>query len=222
MMTFDKDEINRIINRVAQEFVSESRRAGQDRVLAILAGYVFNEERVIGYLQERQADIVSLAGPPPECDGLDATVVKTQEDRSRLVKLLGDYDEVALVTPPMSLLTTIAQADDSVFEAMLVLRPLLWGRRVTLVLDFDSPKFRRNTMFSGLADALDILEKSGVKITALAYKAKDVDEGLELVTEQEVKDAFNDENFRIKIKEGAIVTQLAMDTAKELGVTIDY
>ena len=221
-MTFDKSEVYKIVHKVAQQILSETSSISGKRALAIISGYVFNEDRIFMNLRERQADIALLSGTLPECEGLDVTNIKTEEDKARLVRTLGDYEEVVLVTPPLSLLRAISQADDSVFEAMLVLRPLLWGRKVTLLLDFDSPAFRRNTMLEGLSEALGILEKAGVGIVSLVYKSVGTRESLDLVTEQEIKDAYRNEIFRIKVKEGAIVTHLAIDTAKELGIIIDY
>lgn len=221
-MMFERDEIEKIVNKVVGELLAQPAQTREKRTLAIFAGYVFAPERVIPYLRERQADVaVLLEGSLPESGGIKTIRIRTEEEKSALVSALADYDEVALVTPPLSLIKTLAQADDSVFEAMLVLRALLWGRKVTLILDFSVPKFRRNTMLAELADALDALEKTGVEIMTLEMERGGGDDYLDLVTEQHIKDAYKNKGSCVRIKEGAIVTQLARDTAKELGVAIE-
>lgn len=220
-MTFERDEIEKIVNKVVGELLAQPVQTREKRTLAIFAGYVFAPERVIPYLRERRADAVAPESSLPESGGIKTIRIRTEEEKSALVSVLADYDEVALVTPPLSLIKTLAQADDSVFEAMLVLRALLWGRKVTLILDFSVPKFRRNTMLAELADALDALEKTGVEIMTLEMERGGGDDYLDLVTEQHIKDAYKNKGSCVRIKEGAIVTQLARDTAKELGVAIE-
>jgi len=221
MKRINSDEIGKIVHEVTLELASGFGQAPRGRLLAVIPGCIWGGESVLDYLRERKADVVSFAGPVADIGGCRTVPVRTDEEKARLVGALPDYDEVALVTPPISLLLAIARADDSSFEANLALRPLLWGKKVTLIADFDMPKRLHDTVFAGLADAVDVLVKAGVEVVSLMCGGAGEDEGLDLVTEQEVKAAHKSGNLRLKIKQGAIVTQLAQDTARDLGVIID-
>ncbi len=222
-MNFNQDQIKKIVASVAEEVLRRmSLEPPKKKVLGILPGFVFDSAGVAAYLQGFEADTALFEGAQLPASPLRQMQIKTPEDRQNLVASLPEYDEIVLVTPSLSLIHTLAQGDDAVFETMLAIRPLLWGRTVTLLLDFEAPKFRRSEIFAKLADALDSLEKTGVKIVSLAQKASGPDEPKDLVTEQDIKDAAKSEKKSVWIKDGAIVTQLAQDTAKELGVTIEY
>lgn len=224
-MTFNQDEIRKIVSRVAEEALKRLAQNNQvqKKTLAVMPGYVFDAEAVVGYLKERQADAVLFEGAYLPADDLKKIqIIRTMDDRRNLASNLTNYDEIVMVMPSLALIRTLARGDDTVFEAMLALRPLLWGRQVTLLLDFEAPKYRRSTMFAELADSLDVLEKTGMCIVTIAQAHSKPDEAKDLVTEQDVKDACKNESRRVRIKEGSIVTQLAQDTAREMGVSIEY
>lgn len=222
-MDLNQDQIKKIVAGVAEEVLHRmSLEPPKRKVLGILPGFVFDPAGVAAYLSGPEADVALFEGAQLPGNPMRQIPVKTPEDRQSLVASLPEYDEIVLVTPSLSLIHTLAQGDDTVFEAMLAIRPLLWGRTVTLLLDFEAPKFRRSEIFAKLSDALDSIEKSGVKILSLAQKAAGPDEPKDLVTEQDIKDAAKNEKKSVRITDGAIVTQLAQDTAKELGVTIEF
>ena len=222
-MDLNQDQIKKIVAGVAEEVLHRmSLEPPKRKVLGVLPGFVFDPKGVMEYLCTLEADAALFEGAQLPASSMRQILIKTPEDRQNLAASLAEYDEIVLVTLSLSLIHTLARADDTVFEAMLAIRPLLWGRTVTLLLDFEAPKFRRSEIFAKLADALDSLEKTGVKIVSLAQKASGPDEPKDLVTEQDIKDAAKSEKKSVWIKDGAIVTQLAQDTAKELGVTIEY
>lgn len=55
--------------------------------------------------------------------------------------------DLVLLTPKIGLMERIAMGEDEGFIEHLLTRSLLWGRRVTMLLDFTPPRFKRNTFF---------------------------------------------------------------------------
>ncbi len=144
-------------------------------------------------------------------------------DRSELMQKLAGAADVVLVTPRLNLLYALAAGNDEGFVEQAILRPLLWGRRVSILLDFDPPKFRRATFFEKVVDSLDILTNMGVRI--LSYRPSSEDVGIErksLVTETDIMDAVSSGSMRVICEKDAIITPLARDKAAELGVAIDF
>jgi hypothetical protein len=220
-MEVSRDTIEKIIARATREAL---QAAGTDeprkQALAVAPGLVFDQKGVAAYLQRIKAEIVLFE----EACITDASIrqmrVETPEERRNLAASLPDYSEIVVVTPPLSLIRALAQGDDGTFAAQLILRPLLWGAGVTLLLDFALPGYRRGEMLTELTEALASLEKAGMRLETLPLKGKS-EEPKDFVSEQDVRDAAKNKKLRIKIKEGAIVTPLARDTAKEVGIVIE-
>ena len=110
-------------------------------------------------------------------------------------------------------------APEDFSEALI--RRILWGKRVDVLLDFEPPKFQRGTYFAQLAEAIDTL--CGMGFVFSAYQpveacAKGV---YALVTERDVVEAKKSGRKQILCVAGAIVTPLALDTAKELQIHIE-
>lgn len=156
--------------------------------------------------------------------GFHAFPVRSDEDKDYVMDLLAGAANIVLVTPKLSMLYKLAEGDDEGFVEQSFLRPLLWGRNVTILLDFDIPRFQRATFFAKVVDAIDILVKMGVRVEA--YKPSrdglDIVEAKTLVTEADVLDAYHDGSKRIVCDKDALITPLARDKAAELDVKIDW
>ncbi len=214
------EEMRDIIARITEEVLKRiNGPEKQGGTLAVFTGYVFSPEAIAEYIKQNheEADCALLDGAKYD----SGERLESQQEKESLAGRLKGYERILIVTPSLRLIGSIAQGDDSIYEAMLALRPLLWGREVKMLLDFEAPKNRRSPALLKLAEDISSLEAMGVKIVHLQQENKTGGEPKELVTEQDVKEAGKSENKLIRIKPGAIVTQLAQDTAKELGVKIE-
>ncbi len=215
-MSYNAQDIQEIIRRVTEEILSGL--AHTQTKFAVFCGNVFDPKGVKKFFADKDVVCALPDDMPPLIEGCKA--LKLEADKRAILEGLDGFEEIVLVTPPLSLLGAIASADDTSFTASLIIRPLLWGRKVTVLLDFETPKYLRGTALGVIADNIDALEKMGISITTLKRK-KTEKQGKELVTEQDVKDACSDGSMKVKMAPGAIITQLAQDTAKECGVSIE-
>lgn len=216
------DNTQELIALITKEVLSRLgiERSGdkQPDTLAIFSGYVFNEAAVSAYLKKQENVTCVLFGEAAYCNAaFDYASVTTRDEKQQLAGMLDRYKSIVVVTPPLSYIKMAAAADDCAYECMLALRPLLWGKDVTLLLDFALPRSKRG--FSELSDSIDALEQMGMKIEALRDNADDGRK--ELVTEQDIKEAAKQKQDSVRIMPNAIVTALARDTAKELGIRIE-
>ena len=62
-----------------------------------------------------------------------------QESRDTILHLLTDSINVVLLAPPLDLIGKIAEAKDEDFLTYLFVRAQLWGKKVSVFLDFDLP-----------------------------------------------------------------------------------
>ncbi len=217
-MSYNAQDIQEIIRRVTEEILSGQTRT-QSGSLAVFCGNVFDPQGVKKFLADKNVTCALPDDMPSLIEGSKA--LKLEANKREILEGLTDFEEVVLITPPLSLLAAIAAADDTSFIVSLIIRPLLWGNAVTVLLDFQTPKHMRGTALAVIADNIDALEKMGVVVKTLERKnAKK--QGKELVTEQDIMDACRDGSMKVKIEPGAIITQLAQETAKECGVSIEY
>lgn len=212
------EEMRDLIARITGEVLKSMGGEESKSTLAVFSGYVFDKEGIAEYLNKKHESLTCALLNDAQFGSGER--IASQEERDSLAGRLKGFEKIVIVTPPLSLLGAIVGGDDSVYAAMLAIRPLLWGREVTVLLDFEIPKNRHSPAFLKIAEDIGALEEMGIKIECLCKECV-TGEGLkELVTEQDVKDASKSESKLIKTKPGAIVTQLAEDTAKELGVKI--
>lgn len=141
--------------------------------------------------------------------------------RTQLTQAVGQAREVILASPDIEQLRRIAAGDveDPISEA--VVRAILWKKKVCILLDYEPPRFRRNTFYETIVTALDTLKAMGV--TVEYYEVfEQQDAGLELVTEADVRAAALTEKKTILCAYGAIITPSAQDAIRETDVLLDY
>jgi len=217
-------DIEKIVKQVAEAVVKRlnGEKEPQPGTLAVFPDYVFDAEGVGKYLKTRTNVTCALSRNAEfSCEGCAVKRIETAEDKKKLASELMGYSEIVVVTPPLSLLRSLSQGDDGVFEAMLALRPLLWEKDVTVLLDFQTPSYKRSTAFAQVSEDISALEAMGIQIVSLKQKKAVKETEKDLVTEIDIKEAHKNETMRVKASKGAIVTQLAEDAARELGVIIE-
>lgn len=210
--------IAQVVREVLDRLGIEQSGEKKPGTLAVFTGYVFNKAPVSAYLEKKGNVTCALFGEAAYHHmAFDYANTVTGVERQRLAQALERFESVVVVTPPLSYIQRVASADDGDFACMLALRPLLWGKSVTLLLDFTLPRSRRG--FAALSDSLERLEQMGMRIETVQSGAP---EGRrQLVTEQDIKDAARHKRESVRITPDAIVTALARDTAKELGIRIE-
>lgn len=221
----DERELKSLIRRIAEDVIR--RLLEPEKVergaLVLVPGYVTDKAPLITYLKETYGSEVTCAGVGASALG-DTFVIRpidTDHDKQCLMESLKQYADIALVSPPLWMLRNIASGDDRGFAEQVFMRSLLWEKKTKIILDFEKPRFKRGTFFEGIADALGAIEGMGAQIVSLKLSVNKPEGQLPLVTETEVKEAFKAGRKRIRCAEGAIVTPLAWDAAKELGIAID-
>ena len=127
-----------------------------------------------------------------------------------------------LVGPRLELLDKIAHGEDGEFLSYLAVRSILWKKDVRLYLDFEPPRFRRNTFLEGVASSVETLRRMNVAVCP--YYTGDAAEqiGMTLITEADVLAAADTREKSIHARVGAIITPAARDALLTSGVAIAY
>lgn len=149
---------------------------------------------------------------------MDASTLTEADLTARIAKA----KTVILVAPRLELLRQIAEGRDEDLLAYLMVRSVLWRKDVRLYVDFEPPKFRRNTFLEGVAASIETLRQMNVGVYPYytGDAAKQI--GADLVTEADVLAAAQRADRRIVCRVGAIITPAARDALLSNEVTLDY
>jgi len=129
---------------------------------------------------------------------------------------------VILIAPRLEQLRDIAEGKDQDFLSYLMIRSVLWRKDVRLYLDFEPPRFKRNTFLEGVNSCLDILKDMGVTVSPYYTGDAARQIGESLVTEADVLAASERADKTIRCRVGAIITPAARDALAVHDVIVQY
>jgi hypothetical protein len=174
-------------------------------------------------LRERFTGQLLFAGLGRAFDAPDAdTVFLEEQEIKKLLATAAESDDVVLLAPGINQLENIAYGREGGAAEEVLLRSILWGKRVHMLLDFAPPRFKRGTFYEKIGDALDALTDMGVSVFTYTCIPVADREAFTLVTENDIMQAYEDGKYKIRCVRDAIVTPAARDRAKELDIKIDW
>lgn len=228
-MSLSDDQIQKIIAR-AQSSMNAAQHdcaalaAGEESVLVLVPGFVPAPERAIAALTAqygKHVQLVFLSSAMFTADETSSCCFDWATQKNELVELLVRAEHAVLLAPGTALLARMGAGDNAEDFSEALVRRILWGKAVDVLLDFEPPKFRRDTYFARLAEAIDQLVSMGFRFSTYQPCEGGTSNVCALVTEREVVEAKQSGRKTIVCAAGAIVTPLAVDTAKELQIHIE-
>ena len=202
--------VQEVVRRVEEELLREQH---PEKVAVLVGTRPTSPGRMEEWLQSRYGPAYTMlpfyeaAKPPP--------------DRLTVSEAVGVAREVILASPDIDQLRRIAAGDDTDPVSGAIVRALLWKKEVTVLLDYEPPRFRRNTFYETIAGALETLQSMGVRVEYYEAFARE-EQGTDLVTEADVLAAAQTEDKTILCVYGAIITPSAQDAIRETGVLLEY
>lgn len=218
--------VERVVNEVMHliEGAGDSGDVRTEGVAVFLTTYVPGYRRALKKIEDSfggDAEFIGFggAGLPegPHMKTMDAG----EAGNEAVLDLASHKKSIVLLSPSLALLDDIANGRDERFEAYAVIRCILWGKDVTVLLDFEPPRFRRNTLYEKAADVIGALKDAGIRIMTYRPAADPEMDLLQLVTENDIKEAYKNRMTAVKKAAAAIVTPAAKDASRQLGIKID-
>lgn len=230
-MELSNEQLAALVGKIAEEVMKrvEYDSLNDEKVtgtVAVFTTFVPSKKACAKALSDRFGsgiDCALIGDAAFDAPGFLKMRIDTKDDEQILMERLARTANVVLVTPGLSLLYRIADGNDCGIAETSVLRPLLWGRRVSILLDFQVPRFKRATFFEKVVDALDVLTNMGVDILSYdpASEEAEEEERYSLVTETQVREAADNGTMRVLCTPDAIITPLAKEKAAELGIALN-
>lgn len=223
----DRILMNELIENIVREVVRRVRLAQQklakpEQTVVLTASPVAFPERLRHWLDEHCAGrcVVIHLGPGSPWEGADVLLGRELGEED-LTKRLYSARRVLLACPTVALLREIGRGEDRQDAARLFTKAILWGKQTSVLLDYEPPRFHRNSFLGSLTDALDALRDSGVEIANYCGPETAENELCTLVTEETVQKAHA-AGTPVYLAQKAIVTPAARDAAKALNVSFEY
>ena len=146
-----------VVRRIAQE---ERRRQHPEQGLVLLADSVSFPEKLQQTLNE-QFGVAYTPVSIPETNTFadEALLYAGKLEPGGLLERVKEAKTVILVSPRLELLRRIASGDDGDPLSHLLVRAILWQKDVRVYLDYEPPRFRRNTFLADTAEAIDTLRQ---------------------------------------------------------------
>ncbi len=225
----DQDKLKLLVSKITEQVIGSMEKTDSgdsdltSDTLVIFPAFVSSVPLFLSYLEATYPNATYVTFQEIDFSGntFKTINVATKEECQKLMASLEYYKNIVLAASPISLLKRIANGEDVEFIEQVMTRAILCEKRVSALLDFKLPTLTQGTFFENLAGTLDDLKDMGVDIISLRQSDKVTVKALTLVTEAEVIQAHKKGKNIIKFAAGAIVTPLARDKAKELGISID-
>lgn len=141
--------------------------------------------------------------------------------KEKTLNMIAQAEEIILLAPSLKVISDLAQGRDDSLMEYLFLHAALWGKTTEIWMDFEAPQSRRLLPASPIADHVDALKNLGVKWFCYRKKQENKQEEKRiLLTEEDVLQAYKAGNAEMVLEKGTMVTPLAKDATRRLGVKL--
>lgn len=147
-----------------------------------------------------------------------------EDSRENLVKTINNFDTICFLSPGLKQMEAIVEGDDSEFCERLMIYFLLHKKKVGIILDYDVQHLPSNNFTKKIKHLIGAISDIGIFVDVLGQeeekKAEILGKENKLITEKDVEDISRRGIKEINCEKGCIVTPLAKDRAREIGINI--
>ncbi|MBQ6431509.1 MAG: hypothetical protein IJJ99_06520 [Oscillospiraceae bacterium] len=224
----DTELLHKLIELIVAEVVRrvarlEREKQHPEQTLVLLAAPVAYPKELKALLKTQFGEGYTFLSFVSNCGIQDDSMLFADRlGQPELLARITAAKTVVLVGPRLELLGQIARGEDADFLSYLIVRSVLWRKDVRLYLDFEPPKFKRNTFLEGVASSIETLRQMNVAVCPYYTGDAAADIGATLITEADVLAAAQTKDKTITARVGAIITPAARDALRTTGVAVQY
>lgn len=242
-MKLSEIELEALIKKTTAEVVNRTMKEShklsfQDvsmgkvkQLLLIIPVNVMNLEESIRQIENRYCDSEMSIASFKRTETIKFESAKEIYDlndehaREDLANNINKYEEIIFLSPELKQMRALVENDDSGFLESLVIYSLLHRKKTVFLFDYDVQALPANSFGRKLKDLLGSISEMGVLIEVL-MGARSKKTGAvtvhskELITQIEVEDFYKNGTKEILCEKGCIITPLARDAAREMGINL--
>jgi len=150
--------------------------------------------------------------------------LESEKARESVIEDFSSVSGICLISPGIKLLEDIVNLDDTGFTQYLIINSLIYGKKTKILLDDAFDKLPSKKFGKKIKLMFEQLASMGIEIE-FAYLKKegscsDKAYSCGLITEKDIIEMAKSGTKDILLQKGSIITPLALDKARETGITI--
>jgi hypothetical protein len=227
-----KNVIERIIAYQSGEEGAKNAEESFEKFLVILPRFTVNIEKYLNYIKQKFSDIrpvIATYGEYRNSLGkydADITLLcfDDEQDRQSILDKFESFSFICCVSPGIKLMENLASVNDEGIIENLILKAVLYNKHVRILIDYDLNSAPMNSLtrkikgffetFIGMGISIEFLTINGGSQNILPVREN------QLITEEDIDVFWESGNREINCGKGCIITPLAQDRAREIGLKI--
>jgi hypothetical protein len=221
--------VNRTIKQSQKVSVQELSMPKLKQLLLIIPANVINLNVAIKQIEKRYSDYEICIASYKRTDAIKFQFAKEIYDlndesyRDKLANNINKYEEIIVLSPELTQMRALTQGDDSGFIENLLIYSLLDKKKTVFLFEYDVKAVPYNSLGKKIKDLLGSISEMGVLIESLRQEKEKKSDAVtisskQLITEDQVVDFYKSGRREILCEKGCIITPLARDAAREMGV----
>lgn len=240
-MELSKIELEALIKKTTAEVVNRTMQQSQTvsfqdvsmpkikQLLLIIPANVINLDEWVNQIENRYFDCELCIASFKKTDATKFRHAKEIYDlngelsRDNLANNINKYEEIIFLSPELKQMRALALGDDSGFLENLVIYSLLHKKKIVFLFDYDVQALPANSFGKKVKDLLGSISEMGVLIEVLGHSKEKKSDAMtvrskQLITQRDVEDFYKGGTKEILCEKGCIITPLAKDASREMGV----
>lgn len=227
-----QDVIERIITHQTGEEDAKNVEESRGQLLVILPRFTVSVEKYLSYIKHKFSDIRPVIATYGEYAstlkklGADITLLcfDNEQDRQGILNRFDSFNYIYCVSPGIKLMENMACANDEGIIENLILKAVLYNKHPRVLIGYDTGSTPMNSLTKKIKGFIEAFIEMGISVESLTTMGKSqamipIREN-QLITEEDIDVLWESGNREINCGKGCIITPLAQDRAREIGLRI--
>lgn len=208
-------------------------QAPDKQVLVIIPEYAVNTNGYLNFLSERYKDYKQVLANLSAIkiinrQNINYIDAKSDEGRQYISNAFNNFEIISCICPGIMLMSSIESMDDRGFVENLILSSIIHKKKTEFLIDYSIDELGKNKLAQKLQELIRSMNSLGIDVKTInspegiSITQKTVKAARDLITEKDIEMFKNKENEAIYCEKGCIITPLALDRAKELGIQVVF
>lgn len=228
-----------VLSRVMLQTNEEIKMKSQDttmekkQILVLIPYYAINVNEQLEYITQKNEDCklliidnqyVEQASYKLNGD-MEPVRIKSDLEKQKIINSFNKLEAVYCISPGIKLMEAIANMDDRDFIEHIVINSLLHKKHVNLLFDYNIDDLGVNRLTQKARELINNIISMGACVeTTFPEDSRNTGSKSEkgLISEKDIDEMKNEGRNAIYCQKGCIITPLALDRAKEVGITVIF
>lgn len=197
--------------------------ANHDAIMVITSSYVPNAEKIAQYLKKNYRSYHLVGVKKAETSLGIANAVLDEQSQEQIAARVEKQKRLVIVAPRLYQIKNMISGQDKEPLEYVTLNALMQGKETEIVLGCRTSEHMNNALERKVLQMVDQMNRMGIDVIDNIFAEQEPNgkrkNNKSFISEEEVLLANSRNEKEVWLEKNAIITPLARDTAKELGIT---